>query len=414
MARKQVEIHPPGKIDIHQRKKTFERALSKLEVDGSLISENRELILRFIRDCRLGKTVLGRAKKRIGVARCLKYIGILRHLSRWFAKSFDDVSQDDMENLVEKLEDDRLKMFNGKKYSEATKVDIKKTIKKFWKWKDGKNKVYPELVEWIESYDPVKEVPALTREEVDKMIEGTTSLRNKAILMVLFDSGARIEELLNVRLKNQHLMWKEGLGCYMIRLEFSKTKARTISLPLSTEQLKKWIEVHPAKSDPNAQLFPIRYDNLRMTIGRLGQRVLGKRATAHMLRHSSATYYANRLKNHYKLCYRYGWTMASDMVNRYLDREGILEAETAGIVKAEKAAIENDRNRELREELAMLKEFQGTLSRENKKLQEKLDQLLSGKGVLTLVTELLRNQRCGANAIMKDSGKPFDLNLGGA
>ena len=46
---------------------------------------------------------------------------------------------------------------------------IKKAIKKFWKWKDGNNKAYPDLVEWIDTYVSVKEVPAISREEVEKM-----------------------------------------------------------------------------------------------------------------------------------------------------------------------------------------------------------------------------------------------------
>ena len=133
--------------------------------------------------------------------------------------------------------------------------------------------------------------------------------------MVLFDSGARAEELLNVRLKREHVFWKEDLNCYMIRLEYSKTKPRTISLPLSTSYMTSWLEVHPAKDNPQAQLFPMTYPAMKMVVSRLGRRALGKRVTPHMLRHSSATFYANKLKNPYKLCYRYGWTMASEMVS---------------------------------------------------------------------------------------------------
>ena len=47
-----------------------------------LLDAIRELILRFVRDCRLVKTLRYKQKKRIGVARCQKYIDILREVSK--------------------------------------------------------------------------------------------------------------------------------------------------------------------------------------------------------------------------------------------------------------------------------------------------------------------------------------------
>lgn len=62
------KTHAPGKIDIHGRAKTFENALIRMEHDKEMIPENREIILSFLRACQLGKTVLGKSKKRIGVS----------------------------------------------------------------------------------------------------------------------------------------------------------------------------------------------------------------------------------------------------------------------------------------------------------------------------------------------------------
>ena len=86
-----INLHPEGKIDIHQRQLKLQRYLDRFTGDDSVISENKKLILDFIRDCSLGKTVKGRAKKKIGAGRCLKYLGILRQLSSWFDKLFGQV-----------------------------------------------------------------------------------------------------------------------------------------------------------------------------------------------------------------------------------------------------------------------------------------------------------------------------------
>lgn len=389
----EIKIHPQGKIDVHDRKARFETAVARLRKNRRMIPENKNLILSFLKDCALGKTVIGRSKKRIGPARCMKYLGILLLLSKAFGKPFTEVNQKDMEELVRDLEDDKMKCRSGKPFSEATKVDIKKAIKKFWKWKDGHNKSYPEMVEWIDTYAAVTEIPAITKPDMEKMIEFSPIPRDRALVMVLFDSGARAEELLNVRLKREHLFWKDEIGCYMIRLEFSKTKPRTISLPLSTKYLKKWLEVHPAKHNPQAQLFPMTYPAMKMVVYRLGKKALGRRVTPHVLRHGSATYYANRLKNPYKLCYRYGWTMASKEVNRYLDREGILESETAEVVKSDEMTRVNRENERLREEITLLKEAHSDLEARFGRLSDELKELQSGKGLLNLLLKALEQGR---------------------
>lgn len=407
-----LTIHEEGKIDIHSRQDRFQRALLTLEKDTSLNKENKELIFHFLRDCKLGKTVLGKSKKKIGPARCLKYLGILRQLSVWFEKPFDCIGQEDMESFIERLEADSIKSQAGKSYSESTKADIKKTIKKFWKWKDGQNRAYPDLVAWIDTYEPVKDVPALSRSEVEKMIEQTANPRDKALLMVLFDSGARIEELLNVRLKREHLFWKEEVGCYMIRLEYSKTKPRTISLPLSTEYINSWLEIHPAREDPRVQFFPLAYANLRKVIHRIGKRVLDKRVSPHLLRHSSATFYANSLKNRYQLCYRYGWAMSSDMVDRYLDREGIFEQETAAAVRSSETLKVNRESLVLKEELALVRESHIELTQRFEKLQDEHQELLNGKGFMKLLTSVIKQHRNGKEMLEIMSGEKFDIVLG--
>lgn len=406
-----IQIHCEGKIDIHKRNLQLARALERFRACQETEATNRQLILQFLVDCSLGKTVIGRSKKKIGPARCLKYLNILKQLSGWFGKSFNEVGESDMEAFILRLESDQIVSLSGKAFSSATKADIKKAIKKFWKWKDGNNRNYPDLVAWIDSSDPVKDVPALSRREIEEMIDQTASVRDKALLIVLFDSGARVEELLNVRLKPEHLFWKEEIGCYMVRLEYSKTKPRTISLPLSTRLLKSWLEVHPAKTNPQAQLFPLTYGNLRMLIHRIGRRVLKKRVTPHMLRHSSATFYANKLKNRYKLCYRYGWAMSSDMVDRYLDREGLMEEETASAVKGDELTLASRQSRNLREELALLKESYSELLTKQERLGSELEKAQTGREPAGLLMALIERQKEMAEVLERISGRKFDVVL---
>jgi len=65
------------KIDIHKTEKRYDVLLEKLAADESMIGRNRDLLLKFVWDCKIGKTVKGRAKKKIGKKRIMKYRGDL-------------------------------------------------------------------------------------------------------------------------------------------------------------------------------------------------------------------------------------------------------------------------------------------------------------------------------------------------
>ena len=382
------------KKDIHHRNRSYKTALGKLETDTDIVLRNKELILQFIRDCRLGKTLKGRQKKSIGTARCLKYIHILKKISRWLDKPFDEVSQADMERLIENLENDLYnydlvgkngKTIKSKRFAPSTKLDYKKTLRKFYKWLQGNNDHYPELVDWIDTYEEHREIPALRREEIE-LLADSAKMRDKTIIMFLFDSGVRAEELLNIRVEDLTRIEET----YKVRIVFSKTKPRTIHLPIASKYLDLWLRESTNKEDQSF-LFPITYEALRMMLHRVAKSVLNKRVTPHILRHSSATYYANLL-NHHQLCYRYGWAMASDMPNRYIDREGILEEETSRVVKANDLAGVEKQNQGLREEIALVKASNEQLGQQMAEIKTKYDELFEGKGLLRLLAKLVKRQ----------------------
>lgn len=340
-------------IDVHGYNRGFESALDSFKRDEKIIPKNKELILRFVEDARKGKTVKTKAKKRIGPARCMKCMYTLRKLSEWFGKPFDEITEDDVERVIECLEEDKFKINRGKtgNYSENTKLDFKKILKKFFKWLFGETEKYFELTNWIDTHEEILEVPALTREEIERMANACKT-REKALIMFLFDSGARIGELLNVRIGD--LTKKDEENYYMVRIKHSKTKPRTVSVPMCTQYLTLWLSVHPDKENPNAPLFSMGYDTVRMFLKRTGKEVLKKDVYPHLLRHSSATYYCNKL-NQYQLCYRYGWAMSSKQPARYIDREGIHEQKTAEIIQSDEITKVKKENQKIKEDFTMLK-----------------------------------------------------------
>ena len=129
----------------------------------------------------------------------------------------------------------------------------------------------------------------------------------------------------------------------------------------TSKWLTIWLEDHPARplviadgtldaDDVTAQLFPLSDSAARHMLNRLGRRVLAQRVYPHLLRHSSATYWCNKL-SYFQICKRFGWTMTSDMPQRYIDREGVEELAVA------KKYHEDDRAQLAREKVQLQEEL---------------------------------------------------------
>jgi hypothetical protein len=149
MARQTIQAD--GKLDIHDLPARLVSQKKRLECDPSISPENKTLILEFIRDCELGKTLLDRQRKKVGMARLVKYLIHLRSLATWFGKDFNQVTQKDMEDFVLKLENDRIRKPNGGAYAETVKRDYKICIRKLYKWLLGNNEFYPDIVRWLDT-----------------------------------------------------------------------------------------------------------------------------------------------------------------------------------------------------------------------------------------------------------------------
>ena len=103
-----------------------------------------------------------------------------------------------------------------------------------------------------------------------------------------------------------------------------------------------------------------RDGRLNNKISNLAEKVLKKHVNLHMLRHSSATYWAPRM-NRYQLCAKYGWTFSSNMPDRYIERKGIIFDQIA-----EKGDV--DQTTKLQKENRQLMEKMETLEREYRKV----------------------------------------------
>ncbi len=349
------------KIDVHNTPKQYDKAVALIK--KTLSKRNAELIVDYLDASSIGKTARRNARvKQVGLRARLKNLYLLKIVAKYFDKPLDKISIKDMENLIKALNNDSILQNSGKKYSEQTKSNLKNTFISFLRYTLGETKEFHEITSWIETRFKRKDISALTEEEVKKMLNKCVTWKQKVLVALLFDSGCRIEEFLNIRLGD--VTEVKGVSPYYrihLRTEFSKTNGRIISLlwKETTEVLKAWLEQVPDKNNLTAPLYDSTYAGTRKLLKKIGLRALNKGVNPHLMRHTSATYYAGKGVDYFQLCKRYGWSIGSQIPRTYIDMSGINEQEI--IQKIEKENVED-----IREQLTQSLE-------ENKFLKQKVD-----------------------------------------
>jgi len=241
--------------------------------------------------------------------RVRKYRYTVRTISKMLKKPFSVVTRKDLEGLLIRI--------NRSDYSEWTKRDYKVTLRKFWRFL-GKE----ELVSWIKTTMKRNELPLpnlLAREELMQLVQACKTVRDKALLYALFESGARIDELLSVKLCEIEF---DSYGAVLL-INNSKTKARRLRVcGQAVDYLKEWANVNHPTKQPDSLLFPISYPAMRKNLKNIVKRAgLVKRVHFHMFRHGRATELARELTEA-ELNVFMGWEQGSNMPRTYVHLSG--------------------------------------------------------------------------------------------
>jgi site-specific recombinase XerD len=151
-----------------------------------------------------------------------------------------------------------------------------------------------DLLETIENPKKQDKLPeVLTQEEVKKLFESVKTKKSKLILQVLYSTGMRVSEILNLKIKNidfqnSKAIVKSGKGNKDRNIFFSKDLL---------EKLKKYIEKREKKGIKSEYLFcnkngnSLTARNIQKIIKKAAQFAgIQKKVTPHTLRHSFATH----------------------------------------------------------------------------------------------------------------------------
>lgn len=279
-----------------------------------------------------------------------KYRYALGKIDGLLQKDFTKVTRKDLEDLILHID--------NSDYKDWTKHDYRVVVKKFWTWLHNRmNEDLDEwepspLVKWIKIKKPrsSKKLPSelLTPADIRLLLEHCRTLRERALISTLYESGGRIGELIDLKIKD--LIFDEH---GVILNVYGKTGYRKVRLVGSEPAISQWLNLeHPQRNDMNAYVFCNTYKNkdgdlrgkklthqaVYKILDKLKDRAdFQKPINPHIFRHSRATELSQFLTDAQR-CDFFGWTQGSQVCRVYTHLQDTDRAilELNGLIEKEK------------------------------------------------------------------------------
>ncbi|MFH1630702.1 MAG: tyrosine-type recombinase/integrase [Candidatus Aenigmatarchaeota archaeon] len=319
--------------DIHDFEKRMASIEKTISAEENILDSNKKHIQKFIDYCHAKGQKLSTIHKDL--------------YSLWFiAKNLDKDFMDCTKEDITKV----LGVIQKQKWSDKTKRNHKVAVKKLWRiiFDMEKKGVYPPAVDWFETTitQQEKKLPdeILTEDDLLKLLNSCECDRDKAFIYLAYETGARIGELLNIKIKNIKF---ENERAYVMLT--GKTGMRRIPIHASIPSLRDYLNNHVLRDDPDSSLFlmrrtigkdytriPLSYNGARKLIRDIAKLAKVKKAVnPHAFRHACATRLFKLGVPEPQVRIYMGWTDASRMTAIYAhlscrDLESIID-KTYGI-----------------------------------------------------------------------------------
>lgn len=187
-------------------------------------------------------------------------LGRMKVVAEHVDQPFDEMDKADVKNVIEWI--------HGRDYTEETIDTYKNVIRSFFKWMDpDENGDAPETVDWItlsNGNGSNGKLPKdlLTKDDIKRQIEAAKNPRDKALIALLYETGARIGELIDLTVGDL----EDRQHGKKVVID-GKTGQRRLPLVEAVPHLNAWLNRHP-NPEKNAPLWckiqqggPIEHQN---------------------------------------------------------------------------------------------------------------------------------------------------------
>jgi integrase len=280
----------------------------------TISNENKELLLKYHIHRR----------SRANPLTITKELRTILKLTTWFGKDWrGPVEEEDMDRLLATIEQTTYVprgQNKARKLSPHTKRNYKKILKEWLRWL----KKPQEIIDMIRYPRKIKSIltpqDLVTAEEIEKMINASTNIRDKCLLAVLIDSGCRPGEVLSLRLKDVEF---DSYGA-LLHVD-GRMGPRVARVVYATAYIVELLNTHALKNNPNAPLFIDSNYSMRVLSPSRMLKVLKdmakaagvtKRIYPYLLRHTRASLLSHVLADSDKRKLM-GWVEDSDMMGIY-------------------------------------------------------------------------------------------------
>jgi len=178
-----------------------------------------------------------------------------------------------------------------------------------------------ERIKIVRTETNIKIEELVTAPDIVNMLGACLNARDRALISLLYESGARRGEILQLSIRDVTV----ELDGYRIRLD-GKTGQRRILVIDSAQFLHQWLSVHPCRSVPNAPIFCTLEDGMRciavstleLILKAAARRagITNKRLNPHAFRHAQATEKSRYFTDSQLRAYM-GWSKDSGMPSVY-------------------------------------------------------------------------------------------------
>jgi site-specific recombinase XerD len=225
--------------DLYRIHAVVERARARLrEPDSALSPRVARSILEFVAE----------REAIVGPHQLAKYLSRLPDAARRLGKGFY--------NPDEKT---KLAFLAAYKGSEGwTLKTVGGCLEAYWKWLyTRRGRQFPE---WLHLRIPRSRLnrktdeDVLARDEVGRLADSTDSLRDKALIWALYETGGRIGELMSLRIADVELQ-SEGYIRLRVRREKNGQIGPMFLFEAGVPSMVAWIKAHPTRSNPNSALW---------------------------------------------------------------------------------------------------------------------------------------------------------------
>lgn len=294
---------------------------------GKLPKKEKEIIADYVKYVSISSSSQRRLKN---VERSLTQFRILTK------KDFDKVTLSDLRDF--------LAMLNRSNKTQATRNEIKHTIKRFLRWK---------FKDWSDRFDNLSDIKLhmgineeklnantiLKKEDIDKIKDAENSIFWQAFFITLYESGLRPIELRTLTWDRIRFDIEDDIS--EINIFATKThKARSVFVKEATYYLKR------VKEESNSEyVFPSVRDKYKpmgkeppaVWLKRISEKVLGRAITPYILRHTRATELYTNSDLPDKVVQKFlGHSKSMSDVYTHLSSDGVKNAMSKSVYKKRK------------------------------------------------------------------------------